>query len=287
MMDQIGQCRDLLRAVFREAWVEMERESREFLDPLEGWVNNLLQRNLPPDWRERLESFLAPWEAEGFRLTPESVRNLQAWIEAWAEFRGLLPVKTAAMASATATTGADAPRPFVIHVTPNVSGPPDPSIPKSDGVELAGPGPETTAPFKQKVQAALEILDPVVGDWWKRPSVSGIVRSRDANSWFKFFRRNFYSEAPKGGQVLIVVDQNFNAGQTAAAIVQEARLNVSADSLGPRFREDMMWRGDPAKEYQRWRSEAFAQAAGLAAMLAEIYVKTLASIGCAQTFWRC
>ena len=278
MMDQIRQCRELLWALVREARSEMERESREFLDPLQNWVNELVQRRLPADWRERLESFLAPWEAEGFRLTPESVQTLVAWIEAWAEFRALLPVKTAAMVSAGTSTTADAPRPFVIHVTPNVSGPPDPSIPKSEGVELAGPGPETSPSFKVKVQAALEILDPVVAGWWKRPSVSGIVRSRDATSWFKFLRFNFYSEAPKGGQVLIVVDQNFNAGQTAAAIVYEARVNVSANSLGPRFREDMMWSGDPVKEYQRWRSESFAQAAGQAAMLAEIYVKALASV---------
>ena len=90
-MDQIRQCKDLLRALFREAWLEMERESRVFLDPLQQWVNDLVQRRLPIDWREQLASFLWPWEDEGFRLTPQSVRNLEDWIEAWAHFRGLMP----------------------------------------------------------------------------------------------------------------------------------------------------------------------------------------------------
>ena len=88
-MDSVQALVALLTYVIREGWYEMERESREFLDPLHDWVNNLLQRTLPADWRDQLHAYLAYWEAEGYRLPPASVQTLELWIERWARYRGL------------------------------------------------------------------------------------------------------------------------------------------------------------------------------------------------------
>ena len=107
----------------------MEAESREFLDPLQDWVNNLLQRHLPPDWRTQLSDYLALWESEGFRLVAEhSAGTLEEWLEDWARFRRLLPLTTEAFPASVSGTIASHPRTLAIraaapaNATPQTTG---------------------------------------------------------------------------------------------------------------------------------------------------------------------
>jgi hypothetical protein len=57
-------------------------------------------------------------------------------------------------------------------VAGNVARPAAPRIPprptvNDNGIEVAGAGPETTQSYRDKVQKALEILDPRIAAWWK------------------------------------------------------------------------------------------------------------------------
>lgn len=271
-----------LERASRDALQEMHRSLRVVLDPLEDWVRDVLRRPLGGDWREQLAAHLATWEGEGFHLADESVPVLERWIEAWAHY--LDPMRESK--EATLAGGRQQGHDFVLSFVPNVSGPSSRhagvklsqsvSV-TSDGVEVAGPGPETSDSFRQKVQYALELLDPSVARWWKSPSVTGILRARDASSATQFWRRNYHSYL-EGGRPVVVVDQSFTAAQAAKAIVAEAEQGYFADSVAVARRRFKASQGDASKVVAEWQKAGLGNAAEFASILAELYVTSIATL---------
>ena len=143
-----------------------------------------------------------------------------------------------------------------------------------DGVEIAGPGPETMDSFRAKVQKALETLDPKVAGWWRANSIQGLVRSREA--WFWQFDHYSYMD---GDRPIVVVDNDLTAGQTAQAIISEVTNGWFADSIGAYYkRYDQFSRTLDFKEFQAWQQRAAGEAAQLASALAELYVGSIATL---------
>jgi hypothetical protein len=295
-MDPLRPLRDWLQDRYRDLWLELEDESRNFLDPLQEWVNNLLQRRMPSDWRAQLRDFLALWEAEGFRLVGHSTSSLEKWIDDWARFRRLLPLTTDVFpVTATGTTAVN-PQPLAVRIGPPadpteikkraiaVPSGRAPSASKKEDVELAGDGPETSDSFRSKVQVSLEVLDPEVGEWWKRPSVMGVVRSYDATSWARgrFLYFNHYGIL-QDGRIYVVVDRNYTPGQAAQAVIYEARSGLFAHTVGARFRLNKVARSQDWKAFQAWQRESLQRAAEYSSVLAELYVASLASITASGT----
>ena len=89
-MDTTRLVEDVLLVVCRELLRLAERELKRFSDALEDWVNQLLTRRLPADWRERLHAYLDAWDSE-FGVSAEDRPILERWIEGWARLLGLLP----------------------------------------------------------------------------------------------------------------------------------------------------------------------------------------------------
>jgi hypothetical protein len=54
-----------------------------YAESLNDWLHEL-SKHPAPDWRERLEAFIAEQEAAGFILSPESHADLVAYLENWA-----------------------------------------------------------------------------------------------------------------------------------------------------------------------------------------------------------
>lgn len=268
--------------VFREALHEMHRSLRVVLDPLEDWARDVIQRPLASDWREQLAAHLATWDAEGFRLADQSVPVLESWIEAWATYLAPMHARNAATFAGTQQQDHG----FVISFAPNVSGPPNgqtavklsqQSSVMRDGVEVAGPGPETSESFRRKVQYALELLDPSVANWWKTPSVAGILRSRDASSGTQFWRWNYHSYL-EGERPVVVVDRNFTAAQAAEAIVAESEQGYFADSVAVARRRFKAGRSDASKVLQEWQEAGLGDAAEMAGILAELLITSIATL---------
>jgi hypothetical protein len=146
-----------------------------------------------------------------------------------------------------------------------------------DATETAGPGPETSAAFQEKVRLALQILDPKVARWWKAPSVSGLVRSRDATSWPAAWRFNAYSEM-QGDRPIITVDMHFTAGETAQAIMREVESGWFADSIGVYYRKYTFATTPGFEEFRKWQQGATREAARLASVMAELYYNSIANL---------
>jgi hypothetical protein len=144
----------------------------------------------------------------------------------------------------------------------------------TEGIEVAGAGPETTQSYKNKVQKALEILDPKVARWWKSNSVNGLVRSRAAAMW----QSGYHSWLEGGAQPVIEVDQNFTAGQTAQAIIAEVKGGWFADSIGVFYKNYRIARTGDAEEFRQWQQGAASEAARLASVLADLYVNSIATL---------
>ena len=90
-MENLDRITELLRYVCRHVVHQMEVELQRFATALEVWVNELLARRLPADWRERMHAYLDGWEPNGFGVAMRHRPILENWIEAWAKARGLLP----------------------------------------------------------------------------------------------------------------------------------------------------------------------------------------------------
>ena len=169
----------------------------------------------------------------------------------------------------------------VVSVAPNVSGPPEsgnkqtgPQSVFVNGVEVAGPGPETTKSYRDKVQKSLEFLDPRVARWWKAPSVAGQVRSRSGG--FSVF--NYTSYLGANDQPFIVDNENFTAGQTAQAIIAEAQGGLLAASIGAFYKKYKFSQSGDWKEFREWQQRSVGEAARLASILAELYINSIATL---------
>ena len=90
----------------------LEQELERFASALEQWLYALDARPDRRGWRAAFADFVAEQEADGFTVEPASKHELETWIATWA---GEDP-----------PTAEAEPHPYVVSVTPNVSGPPEP-----------------------------------------------------------------------------------------------------------------------------------------------------------------
>jgi hypothetical protein len=257
---------------------------------IDDWVEEAIQGPLPDDWREQFRAALEAQAAQGRRVLPECVRELEAWIESWATEYGLLPAgptmehwarwQRAAesepivqvTASGTQTLRHSPDGSFVIQVTPDVSGPLVAEVDLTEQEEVAGEGPEVSQSFRDQVRLILEILDPDVAAWW---TSNGFLRSRNASSWTTFFLFNYYSEQ-KDRRLIAWVDMNFTPSQAATAILADAY--DASSSAGQLYRVWRAARGNTAEEFASWQKEAQGVGAQQAAALARVYYGSLSSL---------
>ena len=143
-----------------------------------------------------------------------------------------------------------------------------------DGLELAGPGPDTTTSYRNKVQKALETLARSVGDWWKASSINGVVRSRAAALW----QAGYYSHMEGKNQPVIVVDEDYTVGQAAAAILAEVSRTLAADSIGACYRTYRLEHKGRPEDLSDWKLAAFKELAQTTSQLAEMYVSGIATL---------
>jgi TolA-binding protein len=101
-----------------------------FAYALDWFLATLFSGRLPADWRQQWHEFVADQATKGFFVAPQSVRELEDWIEAWARYCELLPITETQPAVKAESVAAY--RPFVANVAPNVSVPPAP--PETDGM---------------------------------------------------------------------------------------------------------------------------------------------------------
>ncbi|MGD9720828.1 MAG: hypothetical protein AB7O59_14150 [Pirellulales bacterium] len=77
---------------------ELDRAIAKVLAPLEqaldAFLALLFRGKLPLDWREQWQAFVAEERASGFAIESDSSQEMEVWINAWAEFCGLLPAET-------------------------------------------------------------------------------------------------------------------------------------------------------------------------------------------------
>jgi hypothetical protein len=70
----------------------VEQSLEPFAFALDWFLADLFRGRLPMNWRDRWHAFVAEQAEHGFFVEPQSVRELEAWIEAWARYCGLLPL---------------------------------------------------------------------------------------------------------------------------------------------------------------------------------------------------
>lgn len=92
----------LLGEISREFRYLVQTELEKFTFELENWVNGLIMKPLPRDWRQQTAALLLRWEREGYQLSPQSIATLDWWIESWAARRGFLPKSSVPEALAAA-----------------------------------------------------------------------------------------------------------------------------------------------------------------------------------------
>ncbi len=265
------------RALVAEILRRLEAALAPFQRDLDDFLAALFQGRLPGDWREQFHTFLTEQQYRGFTVDPHSAGELEAWIEAWARDCNLLPQQgpraTLFGGSPLMLAAFHPPADESVALDSSTSESTPESTLNDQGVELAGPGPETTESFRAKVQKALEILDPNVARWWRANSVQGVVRSRAA--WF--FQFGYYSRL-NDDQPIIVVNEDFTAGMTAQAIIDEVTNGWFAGSMGAFYKRYRFANTQNPKELQEWQKRAAAEAARQASVLAELYVGSVAAL---------
>jgi hypothetical protein len=280
---------ELLFRLWTQLMYLIEDELHRFLHPLEDWMTDLVNRPLPPDWRQQLHAYLDEQHAEGFEIAPEHRPILENHIESWAAFRGMLP-RDEFMAERPGPRD----RPMGLVVVPDILDPPgDPDgrsggspfrlaavtkVGAGSGVgpltgwgEKAGAGPVPSAAFRERVQRQLDAVNHKVAIWWKS---EGELRSRDAG----WFGKGHYSERVKQRSI-VTVHKDFTAVDAANAIIAESK-DPDPNSVGQAF--DAFWRGraqfrasEVLSDQQRRAIRAAGKQAG---QLASIYYESIASV---------
>jgi hypothetical protein len=91
MTEYVREWEDVYRALVNEVLRGIEFALQPFANSLDAYLAELFSARLPSDWRERWHAFVTEQAELGFLVEPESVEELEAWIEQWAGFCGLLP----------------------------------------------------------------------------------------------------------------------------------------------------------------------------------------------------
>ena len=307
-VDFTKQIAEDLRLLVEDVQRRLEAALQPFADSLDDFLALLFQARLPSDWRRRWHDFVADQADQGFFVEDKSIQEFEDWIESWARFCDLLPrdfdleeltntfdepafhpaplAHGMQLVARLNNQAAGRRSPFMLASvqadTPDKQPPPvkpsPPPPPKAkfndDGVEVAGPGPATSESYRAKVQKALEILDPRLARWWQANGVSGQVRSRVAAFW----QFSHYSRLEERDHPVIVVDENYTAGQTAQAIISEVAGGWFADSVGVFYKKQRFLQTGDIEEFQKWQRGAAREAARLASQLAEMYISGIATL---------
>ncbi len=78
----------------------IEQRLRPYEEALDWFLSGLFRAALPWDWRQGWHAFVADQSAQGRITVPQSVREMEVWIEGWAGFCGLLPRRVEQTAAA-------------------------------------------------------------------------------------------------------------------------------------------------------------------------------------------
>ena len=116
-MDFTRLYRDLLWMLHRAVMHRIEQELERFATALEAWIYNLERQADRGGWRSSLAEFFGDWQGQGLTVEAASATALEAWIASWAGDDHPAPTQD---------------RPYVVSVTPNVSGPPASSSADAD-----------------------------------------------------------------------------------------------------------------------------------------------------------
>ena len=229
-MDRTKLFERLLRSIHNRVMARLERELEPFSQALEIFVTQLTD-NLPADWRTRWHAFVRrAIRTRIYRRAAKRRNALEEWMRAqvqWPEqFDRTVPGKPCGSPNSGLTPLSSIrglnPRqltPATVKLLADGGQGPKPTF--QDGVEIAGAGPDTTVSYQQKVQQALDILDPDVAWWWKwrGNGESKIAQCKELEHVFAF------QPLPRGERqaATIFVDQSYPAGETATAIISEVR----------------------------------------------------------------
>ncbi len=63
--------RRLLQEAYDDGCRRCDADLRQFVTPLEAWMDELLAKPLEPNWRDQLNEYLAEQEPKGYRIEPE------------------------------------------------------------------------------------------------------------------------------------------------------------------------------------------------------------------------
>jgi hypothetical protein len=121
-MDFTRLYRELLGKLHRAVMRRIERELEQFATALEAWIHALERQANRGGWRSSLAGFFAEWQSRGLAVESSSALALEAWIGSWA-------------GDDRPATSSD--RPYVVSLTPNVSGPPAASSSGPDKAQRA------------------------------------------------------------------------------------------------------------------------------------------------------
>jgi hypothetical protein len=80
------------RLLVEDIFRRLEAALHPLVDAVNDFLAVLFSGRLPANWREQWHAFIAELEANGYRVSPTSVREYEDWIEAWARYCELLPV---------------------------------------------------------------------------------------------------------------------------------------------------------------------------------------------------
>ena len=62
--------RQLLWEAYQDGCRRIEADLRQFVTPLDAWIDGLVEAGLPHDWRAQMEAYLAEQEPNGYRIEP-------------------------------------------------------------------------------------------------------------------------------------------------------------------------------------------------------------------------
>ncbi len=82
----------------------------------------------------------------------------------------------------------------------------------------------------------------------------------------------------EGNRPVIVVDEDYTAGQTAQAIIAEVTGGWFADSIGAFYKKYRFSQTGDFEDFRKWQLGAVKEAAQLASQLAELYVNAIATL---------
>ncbi len=135
------------RALLDDLDRRIEDALKPFARALDCFLATLFQARLPADWRQQWHAFVAEQAAKEFFVNPQSVRELEEWIEAWARFCGLLPLEESRIEDAQSKANASSDESKNPTKYPSVPGAALlPSIGESEGPEPTVVAPENPAP---------------------------------------------------------------------------------------------------------------------------------------------